>query len=30
MFEAGAVLLLAVAYGVLSWSANKFKGTRKH
>ena len=30
MFEAGAVLLLAVAYGVLSWSANKFKGNRKH
>lgn len=30
MFEAGAVLLLAVAYGVLSWSANKFKSNRKH
>lgn len=30
MFEAGAVLLLAIAYGVLSWSANKVQGTRKH
>lgn len=30
MYEAGAVLLLAVAYGVLSWSANRFKSNRKH
>lgn len=30
MFEAGAVLLLAIAYGVLSWSANKVQGTRRH
>lgn len=30
MYEAGAVLLLAVAYGVLSWSANRFKGNPKH
>jgi len=32
MYEAGAVLLLAIAYGVLSWSVNKFKGagTREH
>ncbi len=30
MYEAGAVLLLAIAYGVLSWSVNKFKGAREH
>lgn len=30
MFEAGAVLLLAIAYGVLSWSVNKFKTSQKH
>jgi protein PsiE len=30
MYEAGAVLLLAVAYGILSWAASNFKGGRKH
>lgn len=30
MYEAGAVLLLAIAYGVLSWSVNKFNGAREH
>lgn len=30
MYEAGAVLLLAIAYGVLSWSVNKLKGPREH
>lgn len=30
MYEAGAVLLLAIAYGVLSWSVNKLKGAREH
>lgn len=30
MYEAGAILLLAIAYGVLSWSVNKFKGAREH
>ena len=30
MYEASAVLLLAIAFGVLSWSANKFRGPRKH
>jgi hypothetical protein len=30
MYEAGAVLLLAIAYGVLSWAASNFKAGRKH
>lgn len=30
MFEAGAVLLLAIAYGVLSWSVSKFKTPQRH
>ena len=30
MYEAGAVLLLAIAYGVLSWSVSNFKAGRKH
>jgi protein PsiE len=30
MYEAGAVLLLALAYGILSWAASNFKGGRKH
>lgn len=30
MYEAGAVLLLAIAYGVLSWAASNFKPGRKH
>jgi protein PsiE len=30
MYEAGAVLLLAVAYGILSWAASNLKGGRKH
>lgn len=30
MYEASAVLLLAIAFGILSWSANKFRGPRKH
>jgi len=30
MYEAGAVLLLAIAYGILSWSVNKFRGAREY
>ena len=30
MYEAGAVLLLAIAYGVLSWAASNFKAGHKH
>lgn len=30
MFEAGAVLLLAIAYGVLSWSVSKYKTPQRH
>ena len=30
MYEAGSVLLLAIAYGVLSWAASNFKAGRKH